>query len=127
MIIWNTRALTSYERGSVVNIGNFDIANVYLYNPGAVAHITLPETFVWRARPESADDIYELALYDSDTSEVYNVLMPEPGKSAYLLTDLPPGFNLFDWCDWQVRVHGPDGGVGYSYDTYQFTITGYYP
>jgi len=121
---WYTRPLDTYVPGSVVHIGDFDIANIALSSPTHGAYVNLPETFTWVRRPATPSDSYEFDLYeDCENCALFYTLPPLGYVGSYNLTTLPAGFNYNTLYFWEVWAYGPDGGYGISFDAYGVTFT----
>jgi hypothetical protein len=116
---WGTRSLTAYSAGSMVEIGNFDIADIALVSPSGGATVALPYTFQWTPRPATPSDSYEFDLYDR-TDHFYIVLSY---VGSYTLNSLPLNFSPGVQYAWEIWVYSPDGGYGISYATRLVTFS----
>ena len=121
---WYTRALSTYTFGSIVNIGDFDIADVQLDQPMSGASVTLPRTFYWIVRPATPWDSYEFDLYEGcDNCALFYTDPPLGYVGSYSLTALPPGFHNGTQYWWEIWVYNPDGSYGISFNTNAVTFT----
>ncbi len=124
LYFWDTLDLTAYTANTVVNSGDFDIADIDLLAPSAGSTVALPNTFQWTARGVAGDS-YEFDLYDYDTGNpwFYTALLGPVG--SYALNSLPPGFALLTDYVWGVWVYGPQGyGASYSVYVVRFSSAG---
>ena len=124
---WETRQLTSFSAGSVVNIGNFDIAEIVLSSPPSGATVSLPQTFQWAQRPATPSDSYEFDLYEDcnpprEDCPVWWTDPPLGYVGSYNLTGLPQGFVPHTQYWWEIWVYDPDGGSGLSFDARAVTF-----
>jgi hypothetical protein len=120
--------LTSFPAGSVVNIGNFDIAEIVLSAPASGAMVSLPSTFQWVPRPATPSDSYEFDLYEDcdpprQDCPFWWTDPPLGYVGNYYLTSLPQGFAPGTQYWWEIWVYAPDGGFGISYDARIVTFT----
>ena len=125
---WETRQLTSFSAGSVVNIGNFDIAEIVLSSPPSEETVSLPQTFQWGPRPATLSDSYEFDLYEDcnpprEDCPIWWTDPPLGYVGSYNLTGLPQGFDPDTQYWWEILVYGPDGSSGLSFDARAVTFT----
>jgi len=108
---WNTWSIRSYTAGSIVDGGDFDIADIALVFPADGATVSLPQMFYWTPRPATPADDYEFDLFDGD----WWWTDPLGYAGDYTLNSLPSGFEPGTQYWWQVCVYGEDG-YGWSYE-----------
>jgi hypothetical protein len=120
--VWDTRELTSFSTGSVVNIGNFDLANVVFSSPAPGSEAVPPQSFQWSRRPTTPSDSYQFNLLDIYDNNPSFVGPPVGYASSYTLGSLPAGFQYCNPYFWGVKVNSPDGGWGMSYYVYLVTL-----
>lgn len=114
LYIWQTQALDSYTAGSKVLIGDFEVADIHLSEPGNEAQAKLPTTFGWYQRAWPPYEDFEFNLYDIDTGN-YFYTGPLGHVTSYTINSLPAGFKLNTWYIWYPSVYSQDGGYGESY------------
>jgi CSLREA domain-containing protein len=113
---WTTKQIDTYTAGSIVHIGDFDIANVTLIAPSNGVSVTLPYTFQWTPRPIAPSDTYEFFMPGDNTNYGATPL------GQFTLTTLPAGFAIGQSYYWGVYVYQPDGGYGISYEGRQVSF-----
>ena len=123
LYLWATRELTQYTAGSVVTIGNFDIANIELNLPEAGAWVHLPYTFQWTPRAASPLDSYEYDLYDYQDGNPYFYTPLLGYVGSYRLAGVPAGFSIGIDYVWDIWAYSQDGGAGVSYWSYYVRFT----
>jgi len=111
---WGTYTLDSYQSGSNVFIGDFDISDVGLLSPDNGASLRLPITFSWGKRLYKTDS-YEYNLFDYFNPALSLRSNPLGYVDSFTLQRRPPGFNLDTYYLWYVGVYDPDGGYGFSF------------
>ncbi len=109
---WSTASITTYVAGGNILAGNFDIADIPLVQPTAIATVTLPATFQWTVRPATPSDNYFLELKVPGLPTTWT--SPSLGYvGTYVLSaPLPTGFTTGVQYDWFVKVTSPNGGTG---------------
>jgi hypothetical protein len=109
---WSTASITTYVTGGNIVAGNFDIADIPLVQPSAIATVTLPATFQWTVRPATPSDNYFFEL--KVPSQPTTWTSPALGYvGTYVLSaTLPTGFTTGVQYQWFVKVTSPDGGTG---------------
>lgn len=114
--VWQTKLITSFGAGASVDLGSFDISNVYLLLPSDGSSVSLPETFHWITRGISGDS-YALELYGANNSPFArtNAL---GDVSSVTINSLPSGFSFGTQYYWDILIIAPDGGLGLSYEAY---------
>jgi hypothetical protein len=112
---WDTQQITTYLAGTVVQMGDFDVANVQLVDPGHGAAISLPYTFKWVKRSATPTDFYRVGIFDISDFDPY-VTTGTVGWVSELQTpsSLPPGFITGVTYYWWVEILG-GGARGASY------------
>jgi uncharacterized repeat protein (TIGR01451 family) len=111
---WFTRDLTTFQAGSQVNIGEFDLADITLKSPNPGATLKLPINFQWGRRTATPSDSYQLELFDPNgQSDVFSPPLGYVG--SYTMSSLPSGFTPSTEYGWAVWVNSPDGGIGASF------------
>jgi hypothetical protein len=133
LISWVTPSLESYSTGKAAQGGSFDIANVALIAPAQAGSTGLPATFTWTPRPASKTDSYELHIYHQNAANQRDLWWwsnPFGYKGSFTLPALPvskspPGipFQAGVQVYWDLWVHAPDGGVGFSRAAHRFSFT----
>jgi hypothetical protein len=120
---WHTASISNYFAGGEVNIGNFDLGEVYLETPERFRTVSVPVTFNWWERTASPGDSYAVRIYDPYFPNT-NFLSAQLGYVySYKLNSLPPGFRTCYWYGWEVWVYSSDGGFGISYDIHEIKFT----
>ena len=126
--LWQTRVLTSYNAGTNVAIGDFDIANFIQTSPASGATVALPYLFQWNVRPSTPTDSYQFNLFNPFSSDGQPSWWTSPlgYVGSYSLNSLPTGFNPGTQYGWYVAIFSPDGGYGepYYYRRVTFSNTG---
>ena len=112
---WGTRTLNAYCFGCNVEIGDFDIADIYLTQPNNGDIVTLPYAFHWSARSATPTDIYEFDLFDPYDGDPYSYSPLLGYVNNFTLNSLPIGFKPNTYYAWTVFVYRPDGSYGVSY------------
>jgi hypothetical protein len=119
LLRWQSRKLSSYTAGDVVDIGDFDISGIQLIAPRAGSVVTFPVTFQWTVRSEVPSDSYSPCIWWGGSwpkkplpppMEVVRCHEPLGYVDSFVL-ERPAGFYLTD-CYWIVEVYDPTGGVG---------------
>jgi hypothetical protein len=113
---WHTQSIKTYQSGSAVHIGDFDIANIALVSPHTYDNTRpLPVVFEWTPRPASPKDSYEFNLYNPYSTSTFFYTDPPLGYvGSYTLTSLPSGFSNGAEYVWEIWAYSPDGGFGIS-------------
>ncbi len=113
---WSTRTLDYYIAGSNVEIGNFDIGNVYLTAPVSGTQVALPQTFTWTPRAAVPTDSYELAIFDPNNGPAnwWASGLGYVGSYDVAASALPGSFHTFTPYVWDVWVYAPFDGYGES-------------
>jgi hypothetical protein len=117
---WYTRELTSFPDGSMVNIGNFDIADVPLVAPSDREKIVVPYNFQWMPRPATPTDSYLVNIYPYAPNQPFS--SPPQDTGSYNLSSKPANIQYCNPFFWEVEVRSPDGGYGLSYDYFLSTF-----
>jgi len=114
---WTTARLTSYETGSPVSMGTFDLSNVVLVEPALWWAGSPPITFRWIPRASVLSDTYGIVLVYAPTECFVNHL---GYVDSYTLEPGTPPNRCYPWpgyqYTWTVRVYSPDGGYGNAND-----------
>lgn len=119
---WNTRILQSYTKDQVVNIGNFDIGDVFLGYPNLYDNdnpLPFPVTFNWTKRVQAPTDSYILYIteYISEPQIQYiqkykSPLLGYVNSQQLVRSDLPMDMVSNKLYFWYITIQSPDGAVG---------------
>lgn len=114
LFLWSTRTLTTYEAGSAVDLGAFDIADVALVSPPTGSDLSLPAVFAWTPRAASPTDAYFVEIYDP-SDYLPRWLSPLVGHSAsYTLGGLAASLATDTPYAWDLVISTPEAGSGVS-------------
>ncbi len=119
---WQTRWLrsTAYNQTSEFHIGDFDIADVSLLDPGDNATITLPYTFKVKVPMLLQERNHLIVL--SSTSFSYNLGIDGAGQALLSPGMLPSSAAPNEPIHWQMKVYAPNTGPDSA--QYRFDATG---
>jgi subtilisin family serine protease len=119
--IWYGPDITSYQAGSAVSGGDFDIANTLQISPDNRSTHTLPVTFTWHKRPHQTDT-YKFELFDNSTKKSW--ASANLGYiNSFTLDTLPSDVNLNQAYGWDAIIFEGTGGSSYGYTYYYRLIT----
>ena len=131
LYLWATRVFTTTDGATTLDLGTFDIKNVGLYLPHNQSYRATPITFYWT--PRNCQEPHSLGqhrwhLFDPEEPVLDYEGVPngpdDPYSSMFVLYALPPGFLPDTWYLWDVLIHGMNGGLGISYQTYWIAVSG---
>ena len=112
--------ITSYNSGSNVPGGNFDIANVELLAPADDANVSLPFSFQWQQRGVPGDG-YAVEIYDPAGDDIW--FTDNLGDVASLpVSVLPDGMVAGTPYVWYMVVYGGPDDWGISFNEHTFTV-----
>ncbi len=119
--VWCSPMVEELASNTIVNVNTFDIQDVVLSSPASGAHITLPTTFSWVARPASKGDAYQIVLYDMNGETICST-SPFTYTDRVTITGIGNcGMSLGSEYLWGMEVYSVtsnnylDGGFGISY------------
>ncbi len=111
---WYGPEITEFTSGSLVNGGDFDIADVTLLSPPHNSSLRLPVTFTWQRRG-LAGDTYRWVLFDLANPAVGWITGDLGNAGSFTLTGLPSGAAYDHTYGWYVRVYNGAEGFGQSF------------
>jgi len=114
--------LAMYTAGARLAGGDLDIANILLISPPNGARISVPYTFRWTPRPGVPSDSYNLEIFDSGFTNVWDATsLGYVGQ--YTLNSLPPELSYPVTYAWRVWVGAPGAACISSSRTVRFSST----
>lgn len=119
---WQTRWLrsTAYNQSDAFHIGDFDIADVSLLDPGDNATITLPYIFKVNVPTLLQERNHLIVL--SGTSFSYNLGIDGAGQATLSPGMLPSSVAPGEPIHWQMKLYAPNTGSDSA--QYRFDATG---
>ena len=107
---WESRKITSYVQGDIVEAGTFDVENIDLIAPAEVVSVTLPVQFQWRARLEQPQESYQVCFFRTLLPYTFGpTCSPSLGHAErYTLS------TYSDYNHWCVVALDRTGGMGWA-------------
>jgi len=116
--LWMTKEISSYTANTDLDMGSFDIQDIYLDSP-LIGSYDLPIIFKWWMRSSVPSDTYYIEIWNDQKDMFFNV----GHSNTFSLSCMIPGLVKDDQYYWTSWAGSPDGGYGRALYYRWFTIT----